>query len=151
MTTNKAAKHKAIIHWEKQKDGGEYYSWSFDNGVALHNSNNLSMSSAGLLDPETAFVASLASCHMLSLFAIAAKRGFSVQCYHDEAVGVLEMNPDGRIAVTRILLSPKIQFSDNNTPSPEELEQLMETTHHNCFIANSVKTELMVDTTLVEQ
>lgn len=150
MTTNKAAKHKAIINWEKQKDGSEYYSWSFDNGVALHNSNNLSMSSAGILDPETAFVASVASCHMLSLFAIAAKRGYLVQSYHDEAVGVLEMNPDGRIAVTRILLSPKIRFGTGNTPSADEMEQLMETTHHNCFIANSIKTELMVDATLLD-
>ena len=149
MTTNKAAKHKAIIHWEKQKDGSEHYSWSFDNGVTLHTGNPLS-GAPGVLDPESAYVASVASCHMLSLFAIAVKRGFTIQQYHDEAVGVLEMNTDGRIAITRILLSPEIRFSGDKIPTNEELEQLMETTHHNCFIANSIKTQLRVEATLTE-
>lgn len=145
MANSKAAKHRAIIHWEKLPDKSETYTWSFENGVVIHNANQATMAQQGMIDPESAFVASLTSCHMLSFLAIAAKRGFAVKCYHDEAVGVLEMNSEGRIAVTRILLRPKVAFIGDVHPTESELDELHQITHQNCFIANSVKTAVHIE------
>ena len=81
---------------------------------------------------------------MLSFLAVAAKRGFNVENYFDRAVGVLEKNGEGRLAITRVTLKPTISFSDKQ-PDTEELAKLHDMAHHGCFIANSVKTEVTVD------
>lgn len=147
---DKAAKHKAIIHWEKHQDGNESYSWSFDSGVVIHNASQATIAQQGMVDPESAFVASVASCQMLSLLAAAAKQGFVVSQYHDEAVGVLEVNAENRIAVTRILLQPQILFTGADTPNDSQLAELLETASRNCFIANSIKTQVQVEATVLE-
>ena len=144
MADYKAAKHKAIIHWEKQADGQETYSWAFDNGVTIHNASHATVAQQGMIDPESAYVASVASCHMLSLMAMAVKQGFVVSRYHDEAIGVLEMNHENRIAVTRILLRPRISFQ-GNPPSESQLAALHDATSRNCFIANSIKTAVHIE------
>ncbi|MDX1692680.1 MAG: OsmC family protein [Ketobacteraceae bacterium] len=151
QTGNKAAKHKAVIHWEKQPDGGEVYSWSFDNGVVIHNATHAPLAQQGMIDPESAFVASVASCHMLSLLAMAVKRGFTVAQYHDEAIGVLGLNREHRIAVTRILLRPRIRFQGEHQPSDKELTELHDATRQNCFIANSITTQVHVDPVTEQQ
>ena len=145
MADYKAAKHKATIHWEKQPDGQETYSWAFDNGVTIHNASHATVAQQGMIDPESAYVASVASCHMLSLMAMAVKQGFVVSRYHDEAYGVLEMNDDNRIAVTRILLRPRISFQEGHQPSEAQLAALHDATSRNCFIANSIKTAVHVE------
>ncbi|MCG8669190.1 MAG: OsmC family protein [Pseudomonadales bacterium] len=139
------AKYKAIIHWEKGDDQQESYSWTFENGIVLHNTNNAMLASPGVIDPESAFVASVASCHMLSLFAIAAKHGLSIQHYHDEAVGVLEKNAEGRIAITRVLLRPDIQFHSDKQPTDLEVSALHDEANRNCFIGNSIKTSIHIE------
>ena len=96
------------------------------------------------VDPEEAFVASLSSCHMLTFLAIACKQKFVLDSYEDEAVGHMEKNAQGKMAITRVELHPKIKWSGERTPTPEELDKLHHAAHDNCFIANSVTTEVTV-------
>ena len=98
-----------------------------------------------LVDPEEAFVASLSSCHMLTFLAIAAKKKFVLDEYVDNAVGHMEKNAEGKMAITKVTLKPKITFSGDKKPTAEELDKMHHAAHDNCFIANSVKTEVTVE------
>jgi organic hydroperoxide reductase OsmC/OhrA len=82
---------------------------------------------------------------MLTFLAIAARNGFVVDGYHDEAVGVLGKDAAGRLSVTKVTLRPQVTFGGEKTPSREELRQLHDQAHHTCFIANSVKTDVAVE------
>ena len=92
-----------------------------------------------------AFVAALSSCHMLVFLGIVAKRRFVVEHYEDNAVGVLEKNDAGRLAMTRVTLRPAVTFSGERRPTPEQLETMHHQAHRGCFIANSVKTEVALE------
>ena len=94
------------------------------------------------VDPEEAFVSSLSSCHMLWFLAIAAKRKFVVDSYWDVAVGIMEKNSQGKLAMTLVTLRPAAQFSGDKLPSRVQLDQMHHEAHQECFIANSVKTEV---------
>jgi len=96
------------------------------------------------VDPEEAFVASLSSCHMLTFLAIACKQKFVLDSYEDEAVGHMEKNAEGKMAITRVDLHPKITWRGDRIPSAEQLDKMHHAAHENCFIANSVKTEVTV-------
>jgi len=96
------------------------------------------------VDPEEAFVAALSSCHMLWFLSIAAERGFVVDSYTDEAEGVLEPDSEGRLAITRVTLRPRVEFS-GPAPIGKEVEAIHQEAHRKCFIANSVKTTLTVE------
>jgi organic hydroperoxide reductase OsmC/OhrA len=98
-----------------------------------------------LVDPEEAFVASLSSCHMLTFLAIACKKKFVLDDYVDEAVGLMEKNADGRLAITRVTLRQRLKFSGDKQPTAEELKEMNHAAHEQCFIANSVKTEVKVE------
>jgi organic hydroperoxide reductase OsmC/OhrA len=122
----------------------------FDGGVEFAGSSALSSvplpwSDAAAVDPEEMFVASLASCHMLWFLALAAKAGFTVQRYVDDAVGVMARNAEGRLAMTRVTLRPRVGFAGETPPSPEQLEALHHHAHEECFIANSVRTDVRVE------
>lgn len=124
--------------------------WLFDGGLEVQASSSphvvpLPYSVAENVDPEEAFVASLSSCHMLFFLAIAAKRGFVVDDYRDEAVGIMEKNADGKMAMTRVTLRPNVSFSGERQPSREQLEKIHHQSHEQCFIANSVKTEVVTE------
>lgn len=97
------------------------------------------------VDPEEAFVASLSSCHMLWFLAIAAKRGFIVDRYEDNPVGTLERNAERKFFMSVVTLRPGITFSGERQPTSEELAQLHHKAHEECYIANSVKTEVRVE------
>jgi organic hydroperoxide reductase OsmC/OhrA len=97
------------------------------------------------VDPEEAFVAALSSCHLLTFLAIAARRRLVVDDYSDEAIGYLEKNAEGRLAVTRVVLRPRVAFGGAGPPATEELASLHELAHAQCFIANSVRTEVTVE------
>ncbi len=119
----------------------------FDGGLEVPGSSSphvvpLPYSDAAALDPEEAFVASLASCHMLWFLSIAGKRGFCVDSYHDAATGVMAKNADGKLAMTIVTLKPDAKFSGERLPSPEQLDQLHHEAHEACFIASSVKTDV---------
>ena len=99
-----------------------------------------------LVDPEEAFVASLSSCHMLTFLFIAAKKKFVLDEYVDDAIGHMEKNPEGRLAITRATLNQRLKFSGDKQPTAQEIEEMNHAAHEQCFIANSVKTEITVET-----
>ena len=124
--------------------------WAFDGGARVPASSSphvvpLPLSVAENVDPEEAFVASLSSCHMLFFLSIAAKRGFVIDEYVDDAVGIIEKDAQGRMAMTSVRLRPRIEFSGDKRPTREELEQMHHRAHDLCFIANSVKTQVSTE------
>jgi organic hydroperoxide reductase OsmC/OhrA len=125
------------------------HEWSFDGGTRIVASASPSgvpapYSSAEAVDPEEALVASASSCHMLFFLLIAAKRGYVVESYVDDAIGIMEKNPAGKMAITRITLRPRIEFAAGKAPSAEQLESLHHDAHEECFIASSLKSEIVV-------
>ena len=95
-------------------------------------------------NPEEMLVAALSSCHMLTLLAVAARKGLTVDTYEDDAIGTLGKNDEGRMAVTHVTLRPRIVFA-GDAPDAATLQKLHESAHRNCFIASSVKTVIAVD------
>ena len=97
------------------------------------------------VDPEEAFVASLSSCHMLFFVDFARRGGFVVDSYVDEAEGILDKRDDGKMAMTRVTLRPKVTFSGASPPTTDEIADLHHRAHEACFIANSVTTEVTIE------
>ncbi len=146
------SEHHATIDWKRATPDFAYqtynrdHEWSFDAGISVRASAAPAyLGSETCVDPEEAFVASLSSCHMLTFLAIAAKKRFVVDSYRDEAVGVLAKDAEGRLAITKVTLRPEIRFSGESQPTAEMLSQLHDQAHHACFIASSVKTEVVVE------
>ncbi len=146
------SEHKVTVEWQRETADFSYqtynrdHNWAFDAGVTVRASATPAyLGNAKCVDPEEAFVASLSSCHMLTFLAIASKKRFVLYEYHDEAVGILAKDTAGRLAITKVTLRPKIQFSGDTQPTHEEITQMHEQAHEACFIANSVKTEVIVE------
>ena len=123
------------------------HEWRFDQGVVVPAAASkhivpLPYTSEAAVDPEEAFVASVSSCHMLWFLSIAVARGFRVDSYRDAASGVMAKNAEGRLAMTVVTLHPDARFSGERVPTPVELHALHEAAHHECFIANSVRSEV---------
>jgi len=100
------------------------------------------MSDIFAVDPEEAFVSSLASCHMLWFLSIAAKRRYCVDRYFDAATGIMERNEAGKLVISVVTLRPEVQFSGASMPTRAQLDQMHHQAHDECFIANSVRTEV---------
>src|SRR6267142_287763 len=145
--TRSMSEHKMTLTWNRGDAPFEYqkysrnHSWKFDGGHEM----TASAAPAYLGDPEDAFVASLSACHMLTFLAIACKQKFVLDEYVDEAVGHMEKNAEGRLAITKVTLKPKLKWGGDKQPSAEELDKIHHAAHENCFIANSVKTEVTVE------
>jgi len=149
------AEHKAVISWQRTSPDflkGKYsreHTWTFDGGLTVPASPSPSVvpapwSNPANVDPEEAFVAAISSCHMLTFLYLAAKQGFQVDSYHDEAIGVTTKNERGVPWVSAVTLHPKIVYGGEKTPTPAEVERLHHLSHEQCFIANSIKTEVVV-------
>ncbi len=146
------SEHHATIAWSRETPDftpetyNRDHDWTFDAGVTVRASAAPAYrGNERCVDPEEAFVASLSGCHMLTFLAIACKRRYVVDSYQDEAVGVLGKDADGRLALVRVTLRPLVTFSGEKLPTPEELQQLHDQAHHACFVANSVKSEVVVE------
>lgn len=144
------SEHVAEIRWTRggHEFGYETYSrdhsWRFDNGVVLAASANpIYLGSSSAVDPEEAFVAAISSCHMLTFLAIAARKRLVVDAYSDRAVGRLEKNAAGRLAITQVTLDPQIEWGAD-MPALATLAQLHHLAHQECFIANSVTADIVV-------
>lgn len=150
------SRHVATVAWTR--DGARFtdnrYSRAhvlrFDGGVEVPGSSSphsvpLPYSRTDAVDPEEAFVASISSCHMLWFLSIAAQRGFTVDDYVDEAEGFLERDPEGRMSVTRVKLRPRIRWSGERVPTSGDVTSIHDEAHHECFIANSVRTEIRIE------
>ncbi len=148
--------YTATIRWSPTGDGdfakGRYsraHEWVFDGGAVVPASaspDNVPPGTANQagVDPEEAFVASLSSCHMLFFLDFARRAGFVVDNYVDEAEGVLEKNADGKMAMTRVTLRPRVTWA-GEPPDEATLADLHHRAHEACFIANSVTTEVKVE------
>jgi organic hydroperoxide reductase OsmC/OhrA len=149
-------KYEARVSWtrgasEKFTDNrySRAHQWAFDCGITLRASSSpsvvpLPLSVTDAVDPEEALVASTSSCHMLYFLFFAAKRGFVVDSYVDNASGVLEKNAAGKMSMARITLRPAISFA-GAAPSSADLDALHHAAHEECFIANSLKSEIVVE------
>ena len=120
--------------------------WRFDGGVEVPASSSplsvrIPLSVAEAVDPEEAFIAALSSCHMLWFLSIAARRGFVIDRYQDDAVGVMGKNAAGRTAMTAVTLRPDVTFAGERPPRAD-LDAMHHEAHELCFIANSVTTEV---------
>ena len=145
------SQHSARVLWSRGSNAFTYdtysrdHAWTFEGGTTVQASAAPDyLGSPGRVDPEEAFVASVSSCHMLTFLALAARKRFVVERYEDRAVGTLEKNQDGKLAITRVELRPRIDFDAGHRPTPQELDRLHHLAHEHCFIANSVATEIVV-------
>ena len=145
------ATYSATVSWRR---GGATFTdnkysraheWRFDEGVIVPASSSphsvpLPYSASAAVDPEEAFVAALSSCHMLWFLSIAAKDGHVVDAYVDDAQGHMGRNAAGKVAVTRVVLRPKVKFGGERQPTHEQLLALHHRAHEECYIASSVTT-----------
>jgi organic hydroperoxide reductase OsmC/OhrA len=150
------SEYTATISWRRGDQGfadntySRGHAWSFDGGLTVPASASpdivpLPMSVAENVDPEEAFVASISSCHMLFFLSLAAKRGVVVDEYTDDAVGYLEKDGAGRMAMTKVILRPKSVYAADSKHDIALIEKLHHKAHELCFIANSVKTDVITE------
>jgi organic hydroperoxide reductase OsmC/OhrA len=143
------SEHHATVDW--QRKGAEFAYETYPRshelrfahasvpGTAAPGNRPSTAEGAPGVDPEEAFVGALSSCHMLWFLHLACQKKWVVDRYLDEAVGVLD-----KTWVSRVTLRPVVSFS-GAAPSPEEHQALHEKAHQRCFIANSVKTDVLVE------
>ena len=149
--------YTARVSWERHPleafDDKRYsrrHTIRFDGGVELAASSSpavvpLPYSDASAVDPEELFVASLASCHMLWFLSLAADSGWRVDRYEDHAAGVMARDERGCLAMTRVTLRPQVGFIGDAVPTAGQVDALHEQAHARCFIANSVRTEVLCE------
>ncbi len=145
------SEHKATIEWQRNgvdfgiRNYSRNHIWRFSGGVETPASAAPAyLGDPSRVDPEAALVAALSSCHMLTFLAVASMKGFVIDSYEDHAVGWLEKNAAGKVAVTRVELRPKIVFSGDKRPTQVDLDAMHEKAHDDCFVANSVTTAVSV-------
>jgi organic hydroperoxide reductase OsmC/OhrA len=144
------SEHKATLTWTRGDSGFGYkeyprtHAWQFPkSGQTLRAAAAIEfLGTPDCVDPEEAFTAALSSCHMLTFLAIASMSGYTVDAYVDEPVGHLEKAADGKPWLARVVMHPRVTFSGDKQPTPEQLAKLHEKAHHECFLARSVKTEV---------
>jgi organic hydroperoxide reductase OsmC/OhrA len=145
--------YTAQLLWQREGadfTGNRYsrrHTISFDGGAQVLASSSphvvpVPLSDPAGVDPEEGFVASLASCHMLWFLSIAAKAGYIVDRYSDSAEGVMARNAAGKLAMTQVTLRPQAAFSGERRPTREQLEALHHRAHEECYIANSVTSDV---------
>lgn len=149
------ASHSATIEWNRSSQPfldnrySRAHAWTFDGGARVDASSSphvvrVPLSDPANVDPEEAYVAALSSCHMLWFLDIAARRGFCVDTYRDEAIGRMADNDNGKQWVSRVELHPRIAFSGSKIPDPAEVQRMHHEAHAECFLANSVRTEICI-------
>jgi len=146
------SQHPARVEWRRQTPDFDYDTYDRNHMVELGAGTRFQASSAAAYkgdarhtNPEELLVSALSSCHMLTFLAVAAKGGWIVDSYVDDAVGFLEKNDAGRMAVNRALLRPRVEFGGGREPSVDELFKLHDKAHHACMVANSVTTKVTVE------
>jgi organic hydroperoxide reductase OsmC/OhrA len=151
--------HTALVRWQvgDANFAGKRYSrahtWSFDGGAVVPASSSphvvpLPMSDAAAVDPEEAFVAALASCHMLWFLDIASRAGYAVHSYEDAAEGRMGRNAAGKLVVDVVTLRPRTRFAGARLPDAAALAALHHEAHEECFLANSVRCEIRCEPVL---
>ena len=150
------AEHTCTVAWERgsadfiDRRYSRAHTWTFDGGAVVPGSSSPHVvpppgSDPAAVDPEEAFVASLSSCHMLWFLDLAARRGYRIDRYVDHAVGTMGRNPAGKLAMTRVVLRPAVTFGPGPQPDAGILNALHHEAHAQCFIANSVTTDVVCE------
>lgn len=153
------ARYRASVDWTLAEPGEDFlkgrygrgHKVAFGSGVevpgtASHQVVGNKWAAPNSVDPEEMLVASISQCHMLTFLHKAREAGFTVTAYRDDAEGVMEtIDEAGRMAVTRVTLRPAVTY-DGRAPTAAELDHLHHAAHEECFIANSVKTVVTVET-----
>jgi organic hydroperoxide reductase OsmC/OhrA len=145
------SEQKASIQWKRDTEDFNIKTYNrdhevcFENGVVIPASATVDFNgNSQLNNPEDLFVASVMGCHMLTFLAVASIKKFTVDLYTDNAEGILEKDSSGKMVLNRIILRPQIVFSGSHNPTPQELEELHEKAHNGCFIANSIKSAVII-------
>ncbi len=148
--------HTATVVWQRDADAAfvdnrysRLHEWAFDGGTHVRAAASpdvvpLALTAADAVDPEEAFVAAISSCHMLWFLSIAAQKGWCVDRYEDACAGHMRKNSAGRLAITEVVLRPRVDFA-GKIPSAHELDALHHAAHAQCFLAASVKTEIRIE------
>ena len=142
------AEHRISLDWSRNGGSFERGNYAKDHHIRFAGGQVLTNSAApgayggnpAASNPEELLLSALSSCHMLTFLAVAANRGYIIDSYHDDAVATLDKNSEGKMAVVKAVLAPKVTFGGNKQPGKEDYAKLHERAHAGCFIANSVKT-----------
>jgi organic hydroperoxide reductase OsmC/OhrA len=148
--------YTATIRWDRGEAAfidnrySRAHAWIFDGGITVPASSSPHVvprpySDVNAVDPEEAFVAAVASCHMLWFLSIAAQRGYRVDRYADAAEGTMAKDANGRLAITRVVLRPDVAFSGERCPGADDIARLHDDAHAACFIASSVRSEIVCE------
>jgi len=149
--------YEATVRWQRGADEvftdnrySRVHEWAFDGGARVRASSSphvvrVPLSDPTAVDPEEALVAALSSCHMLFFLLFAARKGFTVASYEDQAIGVMAKGPEGREWMSEVTLRPHIVFEGDKRPVPADVDALHHAAHEACYIANTVKTRIVVD------
>jgi len=145
------AEHRISLNWQREDGPFERGNYVKDHHIRFQGGQVLGGSAAadfggnaGYADPEQMLLSALSSCHMLTFLAVAANRGYTLDSYADDAEAELGKDAEGRTAVTRALLQPRVAFSGEKRPSNDEIAQLHARAHKACFISNSVRSQVDV-------
>jgi organic hydroperoxide reductase OsmC/OhrA len=146
--------YRANIQWTRAGASFDYKEYprahqiSFQNGISLQASSAVEyLGTADRVNPEELFVAALSSCHMLTFLAIASKSRLVIDSYSDHAFGVMTPRAeDGKLWVSHVTLIPEVRWAEGSVVAPEKLKELHRKAHENCFVANSVKAQVDVQT-----
>jgi organic hydroperoxide reductase OsmC/OhrA len=146
------SEYKVALEWKRDTEGFSYETYNRDHVLVFEGGARIPASAAPAyrgnlahVNPEEALVAALSSCHMLTFLSVAAKKQFVVDQYSDHAVGFLEKNQKGKLAITRVVLHPRVVFGGPTPPTSEQITALHERAHSECFVSNSVLTEVTVE------
>lgn len=147
------SEHRAQLRWKRTSADFTYQTYNRAHDVLFKDGAVVLPSSSApefrgdpeRVDPEEAFVASLSGCHMLTFLAICARKRLSLDSYEDEASGTLEKGPDGKLWLGHVVLRPLVRFSAGVEVGAAELGELHHHAHADCFIANSVRTDVRVE------
>jgi organic hydroperoxide reductase OsmC/OhrA len=148
------ASYRATIDWALE-DGGDFLNGRYSRGHVVDFAEHRMPATSsphvvgkwaqkGAVDPEEMLVASLSSCHMLTFLHMARLEGFTITRYRDAAEGTMTKNEAGVPWVSKVVLRPEITYAGRR-PTEAEAEHLHHRAHEECFIANSVKTEIVVE------
>ncbi len=148
------SEHHGSVRWKRTSADFKYDTYNRahdvtfkDGAIVLPGSAHVAFrGDADRVDPEDTFVGSLAACHMLTFLAICARKRLTVDAYEDDAVGVMEKGSNGKLWVSRVTLRPRVTFAPGTSLTAAQLAEIHHLCHEECFIANSVKTDVTVET-----
>jgi len=147
------SEHHASVRWKRTSADYTYDTYNRahavtfkDGAIILPGSANVAFKGdADRVDPEETYVGALSACHMLTFLAICARKRLTVETYEDDAVGVMEKGSNGKLWVSRVTLRPRATFASGTSPDAAALADIHRVSHAECFIANSVKTDVSVE------